>query len=214
MKYFAEAIGTFALVFCGTGAVMINELTQGSIAHAGIAMTFGGIVMLMVYTFGRISGAHINPAVTIGTAIARKIPVMHAIPYILSQLAGAFAASALLSAMFPENQTLGTTLPAGGNWPSFVLEAIFTFILMIVIFEVTSRAELIPVTGIAIGSTILVGALVAGPVSGGSFNPARSIAPAILSGQLQSLWIYIIAPVLGTCTAAWLWPYFQKARSG
>lgn len=214
MKYFAEAIGTFALVFCGTGAIMINELTRGTITHVGIAMTFGGIVMMMVYAFGRISGAHINPAVTIGAAVAKKIPVMQIIPYILSQLAGAFTASALLSVMFPENLTLGTTLPAGSVWPSFVLEVIFTFILMIVIFEVTSRAELIPVTGLAIGTTILVGALVAGPVSGGSFNPARSIAPAILSGQVQSLWIYIIAPVLGTCTAAWLWPYFQKVRSG
>ena len=213
MKYLAEAIGTFALVFCGTGALIINEQTQGTVSHVGIAMTFGTIVMLMVYAFGRISGAHINPAVTIGAAVARKFPLIQIIPYILSQLAGAFAASVLLSVLFPDNQTLGTTLPAGDPWQSFALEAIFTFILMTVILEITSRAEYLPITGVAIGSAILVGALVAGPISGGSFNPARSLAPAILSGQLQYLWVYLLAPVAGACIAGLVWPFFHKVRS-
>ena len=211
MKYLAEAIGTFALVFCGTGAIIVNEQTS-ALTHVSIAFTFGTVVMIMVYATGAISGAHINPAVTLAAAVARKLPFFETIPYILSQLAGAILASLLLRTIFPSNETLGITLPAGGAMQSFVLELVFTFFLMLVILAVTSNPALAPVTGLAIGSTILVGALVAGPISGGSFNPARSIAPAIITWQVQSLWIYLVAPLTGAILAALLWPVLQRSR--
>ena len=211
MKYLAEALGTFALVFCGTGAIIVNQQTS-ALTHVGIAFTFGTVVMIMVYALGAISGAHINPAVTIGAAVARKLPVIQTIPYILSQLAGAIIASLLLRTIFPTNENLGGTMPAGEALQSFVLELVFTFFLMLVILAVTSKPELTAATGLAIGSTILVGALVAGPISGGSFNPARSIAPAIITWQIQSLWVYILAPVMGAVLAALLWPLLHRTR--
>jgi aquaporin Z len=212
MKFLAEAIGTFSLVFCGTGAIIVNEQTQGALTHVGIAFAFGTIVMIMVYAFGSLSGAHINPAVTIGAVVARKFPLAASIPYILSQIIGAVLASLLLHVLFPDDESLGVTLPAGEAWQSFVLEMVFTFFLMLVILSVVSQASLTPASGLAIGAVILVGALVAGPVSGGSFNPARSLGPAIVTGNMTMVWIYISAPVCGAILAALLWPLLEKHR--
>jgi aquaporin NIP len=212
MKYLAELLGTFALVFCGTGAIIVNAQSQGALGHVGIAFTFGTIVMVLVYALGSLSGAHINPAVTIGAVVARKFPMAQSIPYILSQIAGALLASFLLRLMFPADEHLGITVPAGDPWQSFAFEMIFTFFLMLVILSVVSQASLTPATGLAIGATILVGALVAGPISGGSFNPARSIGPAIVTGNMTMLWIYLLAPVAGAVIAALLWPILEKQR--
>lgn len=205
-KYIAEIIGTFALVFCGTGAIIINQETDGIITHAGIAITFGLIVSAMIYTIGDISGAHLNPAVTLAFWVARTFPGKEIVPYIISQAAGAFAASLTLKFLFPANDTLGATLPAGSPMQSFVLEVILTFILMFVILRVANGSkEQGMFAGLAIGGVVLLEAMFAGPICGASMNPIRSISPAITSGHTEHLWIYISAPVLGAMTAVGAW---------
>ena len=201
-KYLAEGIGTFALVFAGTGAMVINDVSGGQVTHVGVALTFGLIVMAMIYALGDISGAHINPAVTIGFWVARRFEGRQVLPYIVSQLIGAFAASGVLRMMFVDHPTLGATLPVGPWWHSFVLEIILTFFLMFVILRVTSGSkETAALAGIVIGGVVGLEAMFAGPITGASMNPARSLAPAIVSGQLQHLWIYIAAPVIGALLA-------------
>lgn len=201
-KYGAEALGTFALVFAGTGAIVINEVSGGAITHAGIALTFGLVVMAMIYTVGDISGAHLNPAVTLGFYVARRLPGREVGPYIVSQLAGAFAASGLLRLLFPENKLLGSTLPAGSEVQSLVLEIVLTFILMLTILNVSTGSKEKGITaGIAVGAVIGLEAMFAGPICGASMNPARSLAPALVSGNVQHLWLYIVAPIVGACLA-------------
>ena len=205
-KYLAEIIGTFGLVFCGTGAIIIDEQTHGAITHIGVAITFGLIVLAMIYTFGETSGAHFNPAVTIGFAIAKRFDKKQIIPYITSQIIGAFLATLVLKFLFPDNINLGSTLPAGSQMQSFILEFILTFFLMLVILNVSQGSKEIGVlAGIAIGATVGLEAMFAGPICGASMNPARSIAPAIVSGNVQTLWLYIIAPTLGAIVATLTW---------
>jgi aquaporin NIP len=202
----AEALGAFALVFAGTGAIVINDVTGGTVTHAGIAMTFGLVIMSMIYAFGDVSGAHFNPAVTIGFWLARRLPSRCVAPYIVSQLAGAFAASALLLALFGNRAALGATIPAGSAWQSFILEAVLTAMLMLVILNVsTGPKEVGVMAGIAIGGVVGLEAMFAGPISGASMNPARSLAPAVLSCNLASLWVYLTAPFLGSAIAVPLW---------
>src|SRR5579859_4399697 len=140
-KYVAEILGTFALVFCGTGAIIINQETAGVITHPGIAFTFGLIVMVMIYSLGPVSGAHLNPAVTIAFAVAKRFPLKEVVPYLLGQFGGALTASITLHLLFPTNQFLGTTLPAGSEMQSFVLELILTFFLMLVIIHVATGSK-------------------------------------------------------------------------
>ena len=211
-KYFSEAIGTFALVFCGTGAIIINDVTGGAVTHVGVAVTFGAIVLAMIYTYGDISGAHINPAVTIGFWFAGRFKGREVFPYILSQLAGAFSASVTLKMLFPVHSGLGTTLPAGPQLQTFILEIILTFLLMLVILHVSSGPkEKGVMAGIAVGTVVMMEAMFAGPITGASMNPARSIAPAIVSGHIESLWIYIAAPVTGALAAV-LCCYVTKGK--
>ncbi len=201
-KYAAEAIGTFALVFAGTGAIIVNDVSHGSITHVGIALTFGLIVMSMIYAIGDVSGAHINPAVTLSFWIAGRFERKHVLPYIACQLLGAFTASGLLRILFLDHLNLGATLPVGTWWQSFIFEVILTFLLMFVILNVSTGArEKGIMAGAAIGSVVALEAMFAGPICGASMNPARSIAPAVVSGQLEYFWIYIIAPCLGALLA-------------
>ncbi len=205
-KYLAEFIATFALIFCGTGAIIINQETGGVITHIGIAITFGLIVMCMIYTFGEISGAHLNPAVTIGFVLAGRFEKKEVLPYIGSQIAGAFFATFILKILFPLNQNLGATLPLGTHIQSFILEIILTFFLMLVILNVSqSSKETGLFAGIAIGGTVLLEAMFAGPICGASMNPARSLSPAIVSGNIAGLWIYVSAPILGVILAVLVW---------
>ena len=197
-KYAAEFIGTFALVFAGTGAIVINEVSHGAITHVGIALTFGLVVLVMIYTLGDISGAHINPAVTIGFWLSRQLAGREVLPYIVSQSAGALAASGIVRLLFPDNRLLGATQPAGAALQSFVLEFLLTALLMFVILAVSTGAREKGITaGIVVGSVIALEAMFAGPISGASMNPARSLGPALVSGQIANLWIYLTAPVIG-----------------
>jgi len=210
-KYIAELLGTFALVLCGTGAIVINQQSGGTVTHAGIAITFGLIVMAMIYTFGNISGAHLNPAVSIGFTIAGRLPAKELMPYILSQVVGAFLASLLLKYLFPGNELLGTTLPAGTAAQSFILELLLTFFLMLVIINVaTGSKEQGMFAGLAIGSTVLLEAMFAGPICGASMNPARSLAPAVVSTHTQHLWIYLAGPIIGALAAIPVWRYLSS----
>jgi len=201
-KYISELLGTFGLVFAGTGAIIINQVSNGAVTHVGIALTFGLIILAMIYTFGDVSGAHFNPAVTIGFWIARRLEGRFVLPYILSQGTGALLASALLRLLFPENKLLGSTLPAGSEMQSFILEYVLTFFLMLVILNVSTGAKEKGVTaGIAVGAVIGLEAMFAGPICGASMNPARSLAPALVSGHLEHHWLYMAAPILGAISA-------------
>jgi aquaporin Z len=199
-RFAAEMLGTFALVFAGTGAIVINEVSRGTVSHVGIALTFGLIVLAMIYAVGDVSGAHLNPAVTLGFFVARRFDGRWVTPYIVSQCAGALLASLALRLMFPTSATLGATLPAGDALQAFVLEAVLTFLLMFVILSIsTGSKEKGVLAGVAVGSVIALEALFAGPISGASMNPARSLAPALVAWRLDSLWVYLTAPVLGAC---------------
>jgi len=204
-KGIAELIGTFALVFCGTGAIVIDHVSGGAVTHVGVGITFGLIVLAMIYALGDISGAHLNPAVSLGFLVAGRIDTKQAILYMLWQFAGAFLASLSLRFIFPQVQDLGVTLPSGSGAQSFIMETILTFFLMFVILNVSTGAKEKGITaGIAVASVVGLEALFAGPISGASMNPARSIAPAIFSGNLaniQEQWIYLTAPFLGAIIA-------------
>jgi len=204
-KYIAESIGTFALVFCGTGSMIVNDLTQGSVTHVGIAITFGAIVMAMIYAFGNISQAHINPAVSIAFSITDRFDRKHLLGYISFQILGALLASGLLNIIFINHPTLGATIPLGSWQQSFILELILTYFLMIVILFVSQTESIDQFTGIAVGATVMLESMFAGPICGASMNPARSIAPAIVSGNLSYLWIYISAPIIGGLLASITW---------
>jgi len=209
-KYLTELLGTFILVFCATGAIVINQQTEGSIGHIGISLTVGLLVMTLIYAFGNISGAHFNPAVSIAFTVARKFPVNKLVPYIFSQLFGAVMASFFLKLLFPQNEMFGGTSPVGTEMQSFILEIFLSFFLMLVILTVAHGSrEQGMFAGLAIGSTVLLEALFAGPISGASMNPARSIAPALVSGHLEHLWIYIVAPIIGAIVAVPVWKFIS-----
>jgi aquaporin Z len=196
------------MVFAGCGAIVIDQATHGAITHAGVAITFGLVVMAMIYAFGDVSGAHMNPAVTLAFTLDRRLPAREALPYMAAQIIGAIAASLLLRLLFPGSDTLGATLPAGPAMQSFVLEAVLGFILMAVILAVASGPkEKGVMAGIAIGGVVGLEAMFAGPICGASMNPARSLAPALVSGHLADVWIYLLAPTLGAALAvpsSWL----------
>lgn len=198
----AEAFGTFCIVFAGTGAIVVNDVSGGVVTHVGVALVFGLVVLAMIDTLGDVSGAHLNPAVSLGFWAAGRFPARELGPYVAAQCAGALAASLALRTILPGHETLGATLPAGGALQSFVLEAILTFILMMVVLSVSRGSrERGLLAGVTVGSVIALEALFAGPISGASMNPARSLAPAVVSGKTEGLWIYLLAPSLGALLA-------------
>lgn len=198
----AEALGTFALVFFGCGAIVVDS-EQGGLGHLGISLAFGLVVMAMVYALGHVSGAHINPAVTLALA-ARKRFAWSLVPeYVSAQVAGAFLAAIVLRASLGDVANLGATQPSGSDGQSFVWEIVLTATLLVVIVSVaTDTRAVAAAAAIAIGGTIGLASLVGGPISGASLNPARSLAPAVVAGDLASLWIYLTAPVLGALVGA------------
>ena len=209
-KFIAEFLGTFALLFAGTGAIIIDQQSHGAITHVGIAITFGLVIMSMIYAFGEISGAHFNPAVSIAFTVAGRFPLSQLGPYIFSQIAGAVAASFTLKFLFPDNILLGATMPAGSEMQSFIMEFILTFFLMLVILNVAlGSKEQGMFAGLAIGSVVGLEAMFAGPICGASMNPVRSLSPAVASGHTEHLWLYIVAPILGAVAAV---PVFKLLK--
>lgn len=202
----AEAIGTFALVFAGCGAIAV-----GTVGPAGVAVTFGLAIMTMIYALGHVSGAHFNPGVTVAFALGRHFPPARVLPYWIAQTSGAIAGAALLRATLGD-VPLGVTHPAGSDAQSLVWEAALTFFLMLVIVAVATDTRAVGQgAAIAIGGTVALGALVGGPISGASMNPARSLGPAIVSGDVSALWIYLVAPPLGAIAAALVYRYLRPA---
>ncbi len=210
-RYTAEFIATFFLVFCGTGAIVTSVETGGIVSNEGVAITFGIIVTVMIFAFGRISGAHMNPAVTVSLVLLKLHPKKELFAYILSQIIGALLASITLKLLFPNDEFLGASLPSGTVLQSFVLEFILTLLLMMVILF-TSQGRRIEqyFAPIAIGLTVLMEAEFAGPICGASMNPARSIGPAIISGHIEHLWLYIVAPVFGAIVAGYFWKILKQ----
>lgn len=210
-KLIAELFGTFVLVFCGTGAIITNEVSGGAVSHTGIAITFGLVVIAMIYSIGSISGAHINPAVTLAFYFAKRFEGSLVPLYIISQIIGGILASMVLHYLFPSNVLLGTTLPSGPVLQSFILEFLLTLFLMFVIINVaTGNKEQGLMAGIAIGFVVLFEAQFAGPITGASMNPARSIGPALVSGHLEHLWIYLLAPILGAISGILIWKTIKE----
>jgi MIP family channel proteins len=195
----AEFIGTFVLIFAGTGAVMVNQLSDGAVTHLGISIVFGAVVTALIYSLGHISGAHFNPAVTLAFWSSGFFRLSLVLPYIVAQTLGAIAASGLLRMSLGTVGNLGATMPRNGDWmQSLVLETVLTFILMLVIFgSGLDRRAPIGFAGIAIGLTVALEAACMGPITGASMNPVRSLAPALVSGNLQHQWLYWVAPILG-----------------
>lgn len=202
-KYISEFIGTFVLVFIGCGAIVISSVYPETISHGGISLAFGFAVMLMIYAVGNVSGAHFNPAVTIGFYLVKKFNKKEILPYITSQILGGTVAMVLIKILFNPALVYGVTTPSVAVWKAFALETLFTFILMVVILNVsTGYKEKGIMAGVAVGATVAVLALVGGPLTGASMNPARSIAPAIVSFNFSALWLYILAPIVGVILAS------------
>jgi aquaporin Z len=200
--YGGEFLGTFALLFAGTGAVVINDASGGSITQVGIAITFGLIVMTMIYAVGDLSGAHLNPAVSVGFWLSGQLSLRTAVGYVVAQVAGGISASAMLRAVFPEHTTLGATLPNLAPFGAFAFEVLLTFFLMFVIIHVSVGAkEKGLMAGVAVGGMVCLSAMYGGPATGASMNPARSLAPALVAGQWRGWWIYVTAPFIGSALA-------------
>lgn len=200
----AEFFGTFALVFAGTGAIVINGVSGGAVTHPGIACTFGLVVMALCYALGDVSGCHLNPAVSVALVAAGRFSLSRLVPYVAVQCAGAVAASLCLRLMFPNAGSLGSTMPQGSALQSLWLEFLLTWLLMFVILNVSVSSTVKQhFAGVAVGAVVGLEAMFAGPISGASMNPARSLGPALVSGQLQSLWIYLVAPTAGAVFAVW-----------
>ena len=203
----AEFIGTFTLIFMGTGAVMVNQISQGAVTHLGISGIFGAVVAALIYALGHISGAHLNPAVTLALWQGSFLRGNRVFPYILAQIFGAIVASSLLLIIFGPVANLGATLPLNNNWQqSFILEIILTFVLMLVILgSAVDQRSHSGFAGLAIGLTVGLEAACMGPITGASMNPARSFGPALLSGLWQHQWLYWIAPIIGAQVAMWVY---------
>lgn len=206
-KLIAEIFGTYFLIFAGCGSVVINNIRENMITFPGISIVWGLAVMVVVYSTGHISGAHLNPAVTIAFATCRRFPLKHVPPYIAAQVLGSTLASGTLRLIFNGHQDhFAGTLPNGSNIQSLVLEFVITFYLMFVISGVaTDNRAIGELAGLAVGATVLLNVMFAGPISGASMNPARSLGPAIVSSNYRSIWVYLLGPTAGAIAGAWVY---------
>ena len=206
----AEFVGTFALVFAGAGAIVIDAKQDGAITHVGVAATFGLVIMVMIYAVGHISGGHFNPGVTLAFATARHFPVRNVVPYWAGQFLAAVLAATVLHLMFGDIAHLGATEPAGPAMQSFWLELILTFGLMFVIISVATDTRAVgQAAAIAIGGTVGLEAMFAGPISGASMNSARSFGPALIANDFHALWVYLVAPPIGALLGAFTYQYIR-----
>ena len=210
-KYLAEFLGTFLLVFCGTGAIVINEMSGGFLTQAGIALVFGLVVASVILVIGDQSGAHINPSVTLAFFIHKRLPAKQAVSYIINQLAGGISASFLLQFLFPTSSSPGSTATSVSSLQLFVMEGTMSFILMLVILCVSQRAKITGIpAAVSVGTVVMLETFFALPLTGASMNPARSLAPALITGTWTNLWIYLLAPVTGMSLAVTAWRLFSK----
>jgi aquaporin NIP len=211
----AEFLGTFCLLFAGTGAVVVSQEYPGTIAPAGVAAAFGLVVAAIIFTIGHLSGAHINPAVTVGFALGRHFPWREVPAYIVVQCAGAIAGSATLLAVFGSGPDLGVTRPNDvDDLAAFGIELGLTAFLLVVVMAVATDTRAAgALAAVAVGATIAVEALVFGPVTGASMNPARSLGPALVSGELSALWIYLTAPVVGAAAGVGIYEWLRGSRA-
>lgn len=205
-KVLAEVFGTYFLIFAGCASVTVN-LSKGMVTFPGVCIVWGLAVMALVYTLGHVSGAHFNPAVTIAFATCGRFPWMQVPAYILAQLVGSTLASGTLRLLFGGKRELfAGTIPVGSDLQSLVLEFIISFYLMFVISGVaTDKRAIGQLAGLAVGATVLLNVLLAGPISGASMNPARSLGPAIVAHRYESIWVYIVGPICGTVSGAWVY---------
>lgn len=204
--YLAEILGTFILVVCGCGAIVVHQETGGAVTHVGICIVWGLVVTALIYTLGEVSGCHINPAVSIALALVGLFPWRQVPAYIICQVAGAFLGAAMLHVMFPANEGLGGTYPSGSQMQSWFLELFLTFFLMLtVLFTTQGKRDTVVLAGFAIGGVVALEALFAGPISGASMNPARSLGPMVLAGKTEAVWIYLTATTLGAALGAGAW---------
>jgi aquaporin NIP len=209
----AEAIGTAALVFAGCGAIMVDARTQ-QLGHVGVAISFGLVIMVMIYAVGHVSGAHFNPAVTLAFAVTRHLPWPRVGGYWSAQLAGALVAAAVLRGSLGDVAHVGATLPSGSDEQAFLWEAVLSFMLMFVIMAVATDTRAVgEAAAIAIGATVGLNAMFGGPVTGASMNPARSLGPALVAGDLTSLWVYLLAPAAGACVAAVTYQFLREEEA-
>jgi MIP family channel proteins len=205
----AEFVGTFALVFAGCGAIMVDAKT-GALGHLGIAISFGLVIMVMIYALGHVSGAHLNPAVTLSFAVARQFPRRLIVPYWAAQLAGALIGATILRGSLGNLAQVGATFPSGSDGQAFLWEVVLSFFLVLVIMAVATDTRAVgEAAAIAIGATVGLDALFGGPITGASMNPARSLAPGIVSGDLHAIWIYLTAPVVGATLAALTYAFLR-----
>jgi aquaporin NIP len=205
----AEAIGTFALVFAGCGAIMVDAKTE-ALGHVGVAITFGLVIMAMIYALGHVSGAHLNPAVTVSFALSRHFPRWQIVPYWAAQLAGALIAAAILRGSLGNIAHVGATYPGGSDGQAFLWEAVLSFFLMLVIMAVATDTRAVgEAAAIAIGGTVGLDAMFGGPITGASMNPARSLGPGLVTGDLHSIWVYLLAPVVGASLAALAYSFLR-----
>jgi aquaporin NIP len=205
----AEAIGTFALVFAGAGAIMVDAKTH-ALGHVGVAISFGLVIMVMIYAVGHISGAHFNAAVTFAFALSRHFPWQRAVGYWLAQFVGALTAAAILRGSLGDVAHVGATLPSGSQGQSFLWELVMSFFLMFVFMAVATDTRAVgEAAAIAIGGTIALDAMFGGPISGASMNPMRSLGPALVAGDLHALWLYIVAPIIGTSLGALIYQFVR-----
>jgi MIP family channel proteins len=210
----AEAIGAFALVFLGAGAAAVNAWSNGAVSHTGVSLAFGAIILVAVYSLGHISGAHLNPAVTFGFWVARRFPGSEVVPYVLAQLAGATAGAFALRATVGSFAVFATTRPAIPVFSALVVEIALSFFLMLVVMAVATDSRVAgEVAGLAVGFIVMVDALMGGPLTGASMNPARSFGPALATGQWASHWIYWIGPLIGMALAVPVYEYLRRGYS-
>ena len=212
--FLAEVIGTFGLVFAGCGAIMIDSLSGGQVTHVGVSLVFGLIITVMIYALGHISGAHFNPAVTLGFVLVRHFPLKRLVAYWIAQLCGAILAALALRFLLGNVAHLGATLPtgSGGTWQSFGLEFLLTFFLMFVIMAMATDTRAVgQAAALAIGATVGLEALFAGPISGASMNPARSLGPALVGWTWTAQWVYLLAPLLGAAAGACVYRWLREA---